>query len=219
MTEKIPYSLPSLDKTSFNCPHCNAFSDMRWSNVYHNAYGGFGFVSIENLRAAFCVHCENFTIWLNSKMIYPRTSFVDLPNVDLSEDIKSDYIEASNILSESPRGAAALLRLCIQKLCKEILKEESKDINKDIALLVERGLNVSIQKSLDTVRVVGNDAVHPGTIDLIDTPDIAYKLFKLVNFIAEKMISEPKQIESIYNSVLPEEKRKQIEERDKNKQA
>jgi hypothetical protein len=72
-----------------------------------------------------------------------------------------------------------------------------------------------IRLAPDIVRVIGNDAVHPGQIDLRDDRDTATKLFGLVNLIAEKMISEPKHVEALYGS-LPESKRKASEERDKN---
>jgi hypothetical protein len=71
-----------------------------------------------------------------------------------------------------------------------------------------------VQKALDTVRVIGNDAVHPGTIDLRDDPATATALFKLVNIIVEKMISEPREIEDLYAG-LPEAKREAIEQRDR----
>jgi len=63
------------------------------------------------------------------------------------------------------------------------------------------------------VRVIGNEAVHPGTIDLRDDRTTANKLFKLVNFIAHKMITEPREIDEIYGS-LPEDKKDGIRKRD-----
>nr|WP_246787276.1 DUF4145 domain-containing protein [Rhizobium leguminosarum] len=126
-----------------------------------------------------------------------------------------DYDEARSIVQKSPRGAAALLRLAIQKLCKH-LGESGKNINDDIASLVAKGLDYRIQKALDVLRVIGNEAVHPGTIDLNDDPNTAESLFKLFNLIVEKMISEPKLVEEVYAS-LPPEKLKQIEQRDKEK--
>ncbi len=135
-----------------------------------------------------------------------------MPNPDLPEDIRRDFEEARNIVNRSPRGAAALLRLCIQKLCAH-LGEPGKNINQDIAALVQKGLNPRIQKSLDIVRVVGNDAVHPGEIDLRDDPETAVHLARLVNFIADAMITQPKQIDTLYDS-LPPGKKEQIEKRD-----
>jgi hypothetical protein len=61
--------------------------------------------------------------------------------------------------------------------------------------------------------VIGNNAVHPGQIELRDDRATAEELFALVNLIAERMISQPKHIEAMY-SRLPESKRKEIERRD-----
>lgn len=115
-----------------------------------------------------------------------------------------DYEEAGTILNLSPRGAAALLRLAIQKLCAA-LGEKGKNIDDDIASLVNKGV--------DAVQVIGNEAVHPGTLDLRDDRDTTRKLFDLVNIIAEQMISIPKHIEEVY-AKIPEEKRKAIDKRD-----
>jgi hypothetical protein len=116
------------------------------------------------------------------------------------------------VLSVSPRGAAALLRLAIQKLCLE-LGEKGRNIDDDIASLVKKGLSPVVQKALDSVRVIGNEAVHPGTLDLKDDVDTASRLFELVNIITEQMVSNPKHVEELY-AKLPEAKRKAIEERD-----
>lgn len=146
-------------------------------------------------------------------MIYPDSSSIQSPNSDLAQDIIDDYLEAANIINRSPRGAVALLRLAIQKLCKQ-LGEQGKNINDDIANLVQKGLPTTIQKALDIVRVIGNEAVHPGQIDLKDDQETASKLFDLINIIAHVMITQPKEIAALYET-LPEEKRAGIDDRDK----
>ena len=88
--------------------------------------------------------------------------------------------------------------------------------NDDIASLVKQGLSPLVQKSLDVVRVVGNEAVHPGTIDLRDNRDVASKLFRLVNVIVEQMISHPKHVNDLYDNVVPDSKQ-QIAKRDAEK--
>lgn len=145
-------------------------------------------------------------------MVYPDVSVAPNPNPDLPSEVISDYIEARSILSHSPRGAAALFRLCIQKLCV-YLGETGKNLNTDIATLVKKGLNPKIQKSLDIVRVIGNEAVHPGTIDLRDQPETAVQLANLINIIADAMITQPKLIEELYGK-LPETTRVEIGRRD-----
>ncbi len=109
------------------------------------------------------------------------------------------------------RPSDALLRLSIQMLCKH-LGESGEDLNGDIANLVKKGLNAVVAKSLDVVRVIGNESVHPGSIDLNDDKDIATRLFDLINIIAEQMITQPKHVEELY-SKFPESKRAAIEVR------
>ena len=146
-------------------------------------------------------------------MVFPRALTSPPPNADLPEDIKTDYEEARAILSGSPRGAAALLRLSIQKLCKH-LGESGKNVNDDIRSLVKKGLSPKVQQALDIVRVVGNNAVHPGQIDLNDDKDVANSLFGLINLIADVMITQPKHVEELYQDVVPEPQREAIKRRD-----
>ena len=162
--------------------------------------------------ASSCFRCKKVAIWLRDRLVYPQSSAVPPANSDLSDEIREDYDEASKILNVSPRGAAALLRLCIQKLCKE-LGQPGKNINDDIAALVSAGLSQQIQQALDTVRVIGNDSVHPGQIDLRDDTATALSLFTFVNLIADRMISEPKRVAEAYQR-LPESKRDAIAKRD-----
>lgn len=147
-------------------------------------------------------------------MIYPSSGGAPLPNPDLPIDVKADYNEASSILSFSPRGSAALLRLAIQKLCIH-LGEKGENLNEDIANLTRtKALPVKVQKALDVVRVIGNNAVHPGQLDLKDDPSTALRLFDLVNIVADVTVSQPKNIESMY-SKLPESQREAIDKRNK----
>ncbi|MGN6603615.1 MAG: DUF4145 domain-containing protein [Ginsengibacter sp.] len=202
---------PKFNAQSFHCPICGVYAKQIWKASYEAS--GTGVKQINNLLFASCTHCDGRTVWLDEQMIVPSVGGVDIPNIDLPADIVADYQEARDILNKSPRGAAALLRLAIQKLCKE-LGEKGKNINDDIAELVKKGLPIKIQQALDYVRVVGNNAVHPGQIDLTDNRDTALNLFNLINLIAEVMISQPKHVDMLYNS-LPTEQLAAIEKRDK----
>lgn len=223
---------PEHAKGQFHCPHCGVYAKQRWSHL--EAIGDkyterevyqvvrrsniFGLTEIKgNLpeiwTISICEHCSMMAVWFNGSMIYPKKIVVEKPNTDLLKEIQDDYLEAANVLADSPRSAAAILRLALQKLCRQ-LGEKGEDINNDIAALVKRGLNSAIQKSFDVLRVTGNNAVHPGELDLTEDIGRVIRLFGLINFIAEKMITEPKEIDSFYDG-LPEGARKAVEKRDR----
>src|SRR5438034_9966583 len=94
------------------------------------------------------------------------------------------------------------------------LGQPGKDLNTDIGKLVAAGLPIQIQQALDIVRVIGNEAVHPGVLDLKGDHATASKLFGLINVIAETMISQPKRINEFFQTVMPETKKQQIEKSD-----
>lgn len=119
-------------------------------------------------------------------------------------------MEAALILTESPRGAAALLRLAIQKLCEAL--GEKGSVDDMIGSLVKKGLLLQVQQSLDIVRVTGNNAVHPGQMDVKDV-EVAASIFPLVNIIVEQMIAGPKKIGALYGT-LPQRARDAIARRD-----
>jgi hypothetical protein len=125
---------------------------------------------------------------------------------------KADYEEARSVVQVSPRGAVALLRLAVQKLMVA-LGQPGKNINADIGALVSEGLPKRVQQALDTLRVTGNNAVHPGQIDLTDNRDTAVALFGLMNYIVEQQITQAKELDAIYEA-LPESSLSQIEKRD-----
>jgi len=81
---------------------------------------------------------------------------------------------------------------------------------------VKKGLPPRVQQALDVVRVIGNNAVHPGQIDLKDDWQTAGSLFVLVNLVAEVMISTPKALQEAYDG-LPQSARDAINKRDQGK--
>ena len=92
--------------------------------------------------------------------------------------------------------------------------EHGKNINDNIAKVVKKGLHVELQQALDTIRVVGNNSVHPGELNLDEDKDLAASLFPLLNLIVDRMIGEPKQIQEIYCK-LPDMALEAIKKRDR----
>jgi hypothetical protein len=127
-------------------------------------------------------------------------------------DVRVDYEEARSIVGRSPRGASALLRLAVQKLTVD-LGEKGANINDDIKSLVVKGLPIGVQQALDSLRVIGNEAVHPGEMDLRDDVETATALFGLLNYVVKDRIAEPKERKRLFG-LIPEGKREAIAKRD-----
>lgn len=229
----MQYVPPHFKLEAFHCPHCNTFAHMLWGklNPYQDKAGE------AYVYQATCAKCELPSVWRAADqsivaaehvmgfakdavidegfMLFPPSSTAPMPSQDLPKSCYQDYTEARDIAGRSPRAAAALLRLIVEKLCHQ-LGDPSKDINQNIGLLVQRGLPERMQQALDSVRIIGNAAVHPGIMDIEDEPATVATLFKLVNIIVEKLITEPKEIEAVFES-LPESRRQGIANRDKSK--
>ena len=167
----------------------------------------------EKFAIATCASCLDFTVWVDYQLIYPTEIGIDPPNADMEQNIQDLYLEAASIVKHSSKGATALLRLALQLLLKQLGKP-GKNINNDIKELVSEGLSPKIQQALDLLRVVGNNAVHPGQIDLNDDNEIAIKLFHILNFIANEMITKPKELEFLYSSIIPDDTKQHIKDRD-----
>jgi len=172
----------------------------------------FQFIIVVSYDISRCYSCKKSALWIAHKLVWPETVFIVAPNEDMPENVKSVFLEASQVFKHSPRASAALLRLAIEELCNEINGTRDTIFN-GIGKLVKNGLDPRIQKSLDIVRVTGNEAVHPGQLNFNDTPEDAERLFKLVNLIVENLITFPKELDEVYNGI-PASKREAIEQRD-----
>jgi hypothetical protein len=226
---------PTVDATSFNCPHCGAHAHQTWiqlnsggpvfangarldksrqPSISGSANGQFKIELLQNLNVTQCYSCKRLSIWVFDKIVWPAATTLNAPHEDMPDDVRSDYLEAAAIVDLSPKGAAALLRLAVERLMPHV-DAKAKNINASIGLLVSKGLDPKIQKALDVMRVIGNEAVHPGQIDLNDDKATALRLFDLVNLIVQALITTPKQIESMFDS-LPANALDGIQRRDGN---
>jgi hypothetical protein len=207
--EHVP---PTFDVKAYHCPLCGVLAQMHWTRM---KLAGSTYAEAWHVR---CHNCKEVQYWVSDKtgsprMVRPDVSGGPRPHPDMPEDVRVDYEEARSILNRSPRGACALLRLATQKLVNDHLQTEGGDLNNRIRLLVENGLPPVVQQSLDALRVVGNEAVHPGELDLRDDAETATGLFMLLNVIVEDRITRPKQVAEMY-AKLPAGKLQGIVDRD-----
>src|SRR5687767_13247168 len=116
------YVPPTQGAEAFNCANCGVFAKQHW--YYMTAAtqkDGYG-LQYQNKEfvPSNCESCGAPTIWLGETIIFPIHSSAEPPNEDLPAEVRADVEEARVIANLSPRGAAALLRLAIQKLCAHL---------------------------------------------------------------------------------------------------
>lgn len=228
------YVAPAFKEKSFTCPHCDVTAKMLWGNLISERTEE----KCQPIRflCATCSHCGDNSIWRVDKdngrsisiplrrsatdgvMVYPNMLYAPPVPDDMPPDVIVDYMEAASIRQKSPRGSAALLRLALQKLCKN-LGEPGKNINDDIRALAEKKkVSQEVIHMADVLRITGNCSVHPGEMSDDDIDEISDNLFDLINYIVKEAISDPNFRSSMY-SKMPEKLRKKAEEADaKNKE-
>jgi len=219
LTREGEHVAPGFKAPAYHCPWCGVLASQNWIQLTYDMPTTY--VKSEHW-ANRCRNCHNESVWLSTGpgsdggptrlMAHPAVGGGPRPHVDMPDDVRADYEEARSIVARSPRGACALLRLATQKLVDD-LESGSDKLNDKIGKLVAHGLPAMVQQALDSLRVVGNESVHPGQLDLRDDVETATALFGLLNLVVEDCITRPKQVQEFYGQ-LPPSKLQGIAERD-----
>ena len=213
---KITYYPPEYRKDEFNCAHCRVFAHQIWSKLRASDLLEVVYLPSALLTVSKCKHCNKWSIWIEESLVYPAQITVEDPNDDMPDEVKKLYRESAQVLSISPRAAAALLRLGLQILLGAV-GGDGKNINDDIGKIVESGVEPETQRALDILRVFGNSGAHPGKIKLDEDPGLVHKMYGLMNYVTDRLITQKNQINELFKG-LPEGIKDQIESRDsKNK--
>lgn len=199
----------ALTADFYICPHpeCRVLA-------HRKSYEGAWSVVVKGCQA-----CDRLEVWLPEpapagRMVYPVASAAPPPDPGLQGEVLADYTEAAAVLPISARASAALLRLAIERLVQDV-GQHGGDLNEGIGILVkDHNLPATVQQALDVVRVIGNEGVHAGTMDLRDDSTTALQLFALVNLIADYTITMPERVGAIYRT-LPPTKLAGIDNRDR----
>lgn len=217
--------LPGLFKDAFTCPHCGTYAHQKWyesvkfGNMVkiskHEPYrliqeGGF-----ETMRVSKCQRCFKSTLWSGDGIIYPWKIVVPQPNETIPKELREIYLEAGRVLDYSIRASGALIRLSLELLLRYI-NQNKESLDKNIGLLVSRGIPEKVQKALDFLRIKGNYSVHPESINMEEKREDVLFMFQLFNLVYEELINRYSKIDQLYEN-LPDEKKEHIRTRDGNK--
>ncbi len=211
-TAPVDDRTPILRGDRFYCPLCSTYAHQLWSSTWVRVRGS-AFSQID-FSVSVCEACNEPAVWKDGdgSLLYPRNRLGPEPHPDMPTGVLDLIQEAREVSSASRKSAAALLRLALQVLVDQ-LEPGKASINDKIGALVRRGLDPQVQKAMDVLRVVGNNAVHPGVIDLEQDDELLPALFGLLNLVVEQVIARPKHIASLYGA-LPATAQSAIARRD-----
>ena len=161
----------------FECPICGAKSicDIRHMTINQGGVRNDTFMLV-------CRACNSGSVWKQYnrvdnynyylRLVDPLRSDAPPPSPVMPADVRKDYLEASMVSCWSPRAAAALLRLALQKLCR-YLGEPGDHLDTDIRSMAKKPeFNERLIRAADTLRITGNNAVHPGEMSEDDIDNV-----------------------------------------------
>jgi hypothetical protein len=195
-----------LDRPSFCCPVCDAYAHQEWREVMRqNGH------ALPGWKSSTCASCDGHALWFEGDIVFPAARFGPPPVPDLPDSVRDVYREAQKVASISPRSAAALLRLALQLLVDQI-QPGNENLNAKIGKISAAGVPEKLINAMDALRVIGNNAVHPGQISVDDLQTVR-SLFDLLNLLGELLVGEPSRVQRLYE-MLPPGAREAIERRD-----
>jgi hypothetical protein len=91
--------------------------------------------------------------------VWPYSPLRLVPS-EVPENLKTDYLEAVEVLPISAKASAALSRRCLQTVLTEAGGAKAKELSRQIDEVLPR-LPSHLAEIVDAVRAVGNFAAHP----------------------------------------------------------
>jgi hypothetical protein len=186
------------DSEGFRCPTCGAYATQRWYPFvvgYQDTGSGEGAAwwgigrEAGGIALSFCEACRQPFVWHGHSPVWPVASSAPCAARAMPDEVRADFEEAREVVDRSPRSAAALLRLSLQKLSRH-LGQPGKDLEEDLRALMGPALPASAPRALRVLRAAG-DARRPGELDDRDDRETASALFDLVNTVVDRTIAQP----------------------------
>ena len=147
-----------------------------------------------------CNSCEEYAIWVNDRIVYPQ-AIIRIPKDDMPDQIKTFYRQASSISSQCPPASAALLRTVLEMLCTELNYTEGSLKQRIEKMKNDGKIDDELHDAMQSVRIVGNNAVHAGQIEVDDSKEVVKVLFEIIDDITLDLFTKPKRRKELSKNV------------------
>jgi hypothetical protein len=140
-------------------------------------------VKMANLHISNCHNCNGFSLWVGGLLVFP-TKIDKTPEL-----VEEDLEEAATILNKFPRGATALMRVCIQKLVP-LLEDDGNELNQRVSSLVRKGLEMEIQQAMDVLQVLRSDSTQLNPLESQADRETALRFLDSLKEVLERRMSQ-----------------------------
>lgn len=190
------------------CPFCNQSMSLHNGTYsfriidFDGRYGKYSnnkddFPYLVKLEIFRCPICKEESIKVSGlgekvkgmyRWLYPQSVAKKYPDY-IPEQIRIDYMEATEIIELSPKASATLARRCLQGMIRDFWNVNNKDsLYQEIEAIKDR-VSPSTRRALDDIRQLGNIGAHmEQDIDKIISidPGEAEMLLKLIEHLIEE---------------------------------
>jgi hypothetical protein len=136
-----------------------------------------------NLHISNCHSCNGFSLWVGGLLVFP-TKIDKTPEL-----VEEELEEAAAILNEFPRGATALMRVCIQKLVP-LLEDNGKELNQRVSSLVRKGLEMEMQQAKEVLQVLRSDPTQLNPLEPQADRETALRFLDSLKEVLERRMSQ-----------------------------
>lgn len=209
------FKAPSANLDAFTCAYCGAYAQQSTHevrcinklNVYRTRVLFDRISGSSELCLKQCQFCGKDHLFDSEYniLLYPKKSSAPPAQEDMPEEVLALYKEAASIVSDSPSAACLLIRKALEVLLADLTKETN--LNKMITVITEDATKPwakPLTPLLTSIRLIGNDAVHPREINRADNEQTALTLFSFLNICVDQLISQPlKTKQFLENNSIP----------------
>src|ERR1700730_6587414 len=136
-----------------------------------------------NLHISNCHSCNGFSLWVGGLLVFPT-------KIDKTPELVEEELEqAAAILNEFPRGATALMRVCIQKLVP-LLEDNGKELNQRVSSLVRKGLEMEMQQAKEVLQVLRSDPTQLNPLEPQADRETALRFLDSLKEVLERRMSQ-----------------------------
>lgn len=200
------------------CPHCNTGVNFEWekTSAYNDSKNSETGVEIVHGQ---CPECERIIAKLvrgklgyageysrfvndaqSEEIIYPKFTTRYIEN-EVPEPYRSEFKEATAILTLSPKASAALSRRMLQNVLHQRYKIQKRSLADEIDEFINmQGVPSHLAGAVDAVRNIGNFGAHPvkdtNTGEIVDVePGEAEWLLDVLESLFDFSFVQPSRLE------------------------